>query len=793
MIIHRRFACWHFLVPLAVTLLFSPSAAQGQTDSPPTIEQVRVGLPTGQGGEKASYSRNGMWVPVYIMLKASKDGNPQGSYKLVLETTDGEDLPYRYTTQVPALPANDDHTVISYIRPGSDGSEITVTLQAHDGRTLQTFPRVLRGSREILGSRDQLFLTLGSRLPGLRRAMQPAQQNPAEPNDDNLEDRGLRHTASIDAIAQMPDLWFGYETVDLVVLTTGSKELLDQLLTDTGTARFSALAEWVRRGGKLIVSVGSNHQEVARLFAKVPLLDCKITGSNTLTESPALRVWSDLRMPPLRKLEVALLEPGPSTVTLLSEELEGGGKKKRPLVVQGSYGLGMVAYIAFDVDTPPLTTWEGQTAFWHRCLNELTPRLSDGNPNPNAALAGQPQLGMFQDRPELATELQRALDDFGDIPTIPFYWVALFIVFYILLVGPIDYFILKKLFKRLELTWVTFPLTVILISVAAYFIAYAVKGDDRRVNKVDLVEIDLHQPKQVYGTSWFTLFSPRIQNYTLGIEPAAVWAAAPAGNSPPGATVVNVLDRPEEGGRKGSQGLFRRPYEYAEDAAGLERVPIPVWATRSFTASWQAPLPGGKSPLDITITRQRGREEDGEIEVHVTNNLPIALQGLSLFYRYRWYGDKRELMPGERGMYVLGGEGKKPLPDWFSDPVLQRTLLPGQSLRQRELSSQLANRLIKPLLFHDTSATAMFNSGLRMLDQSWRIRDRGDPKILPREEVILVARTPYQTGKAQDLDRTSGAPTHLWLDELPGAGRQRPEPSGYLSQESFLRVYIPVP
>src|SRR5262249_33430916 len=157
------------------------------------------------------------------------------------------------------------------------------------------------------------------------------------------------------------------------------------------------------------------------------------------------QAWTDFRLPPLRKVEVALLEPGPTVVTLLNEEGEGPGgpgKKKRPLVVQGSFGLGVVSYVAFDLDMPPLTTWEGQIPFWRRCLKELAPRPPDATQTPNP---GQPQFG-FRDRAELATELQRALDDFGDIPTIPFYWVALFILFYILLVGPIDYFLLKKVF-----------------------------------------------------------------------------------------------------------------------------------------------------------------------------------------------------------------------------------------------------------------------------------------------------------------------------------------------------------
>jgi hypothetical protein len=792
MIIHRHLVGPRCLIPCCLAVFLLPAMARGQADAPPKIEQVRVGLPTGQGGPQANYSRNGAWAPVYVKLKASKDGNPQGSYQLVVESTDGEDLPYRYTAPVPALPANDEQTVLSYVRPGSDGSEFTVTLQKRNGDALHSPTRYTRSSREMIAPRDQLFLSLGSRLPGMRRALQPPQQNQPEVADNDLEDRGQRHTAYIDDVSQMPDRWFGYDAVDVVVFATGGKGLLEQLLTDTGVARLGALAEWVQRGGKLIVSVGSNHQEVGRLLAKVPLLDCKIAGSNTVAELPAGQVWTDFRLPPLRKVEVALLEPGPTTVTLLNEEGEGPGgpsKKKRPLVVQGSFGLGVVSYVAFDLDTPPLTTWEGQTDFWRRCLKELAPRPPDASQNPNPGMPNRPQLGMFGERPELATELQRALDDFGEIPTIPFYWVALFILFYILLVGPIDYFLLKKVFKRLELTWVTFPAAVILISVAAYFIAYAVKGDDRRVNKVDVVEIDLQEPRQVYGTSWFTLFSPRIQNYTLGLEPAPEWAAPPAGNPAPGATVVTVMDRPDEGGRKGSQGLFRRPYEYAEDASGLERVPIPVWATRSFTASWRAPLPGGKSPIELTVIRPRGREEDGQISVKIMNNLPVALQGITLFYRQHWY-DAGSLAPGEPGTVALGGEGKRHLTDWFSDPGLRPAPLPGQALPFRAVSSQLPNTLIKPILYYETSRSAMLNSGLRTYDQSWRHWHR--EKVPPREEVILVARTPYQTGKAPDVDRTAGAPTRLWIDALPGAGKQRPEPRGYLTQETFIRVYIPV-
>src|SRR5436309_5667264 len=108
---------------------------------------------------------------------------------------------------------------------------------------------------------------------------------------------------------------------------------------------------------------------------------------------------------------------------------------------------------------------------------------------------------------EVARDLQVSLEDVEDVPMISFGWVALFILLYIIVVGPLDYLFLKKVVKRLELTWVTFPVVVLVVSAGAYFTAYYIKGNDLRINKLDVVDIDLHDG-QAYGHTWFTLFSP---------------------------------------------------------------------------------------------------------------------------------------------------------------------------------------------------------------------------------------------------------------------------------------------
>src|SRR5262249_9477640 len=210
------------------------------------------------------------------------------------------------------------------------------------------------------------------------------------------------------------------------------------------------------------------------------------------------------------------------------------------------------------------------------------------------------------DNADLASQLQINLEDFEDVPVISFGWVALFIFLYILVVGPLDYFFLKKVVRRLELTWITFPTVVITISVAAYFTAYWLKGNDQRINKVDLLDFDLHS-QQVYGNTWFTIFSPRIQHYTIGLDPAdAGWVPASVEPRQERSMMLTWMGRPETSwsgtGRAQSQGLFRRAYDYAPDATALVGVPIQVWSTKSFTAAWQVPFDSARPAISANLS-----------------------------------------------------------------------------------------------------------------------------------------------------------------------------------------------
>ena len=541
----------------------------------PHIENVRVGLPASQGKEVTSRSRSGAWAPVYVHLTASPAGNLRDRYTLRVQTTDAENIAYHYDVAVPALAPSEEYNAIAYVRPGAAGGECSVDLLTTDGQSVQGVPRFIREvHNETLGPKDALYLSVGGKLADMRRSIlgPPAPETVAPTHA--ADEKGTVQFASIENDFDMPDLWFGYAAADVVILVTRDESFINYLNSEDGALRRKALAEWVRRGGKLIISVGSSPERasvISKVLDKTTLIHCRITGSMTCPETTNLALWAAANGPvpqAMHNVEMLRLIPGEGVAVLASETAQIGDKSEEcPVVVEASCGLGRVWMTAFDLDGPPFTTWtEGQKAFWSKVQSEFTPKSGLA-----ARLPQQWGQGDGNEPPALLAELHRALENFEQVPTVNFGWVALFILIYILIIGPLDYILLTRFFKRPELTWITFPLVIVGLSVLIYCVAFAMKGDNLRINKIDLVEYDLTGPPQAYGTTWFTLFSPRIQDYTVGAEPSAQgWAAGPTAHAVSHPVEVATLANPELAERVGASSLFRKPYAYAADAAGLD-------------------------------------------------------------------------------------------------------------------------------------------------------------------------------------------------------------------------------
>ncbi len=641
-----------------VALALAP-AARAQQAPPATfkIEKVKLGFRGGGPEDSAGSFKTGLWAPVHVTLAPAPDGpvvlpvrvdgTVEGQVRV--ETPDSDGVPTVYPEPFKAQLAQGGRGkrihLIAYAKVAARDPEVKVAVRpggqgARATDVYFTGPLERGDGREV---NESLYLTLGARLSQLYKGL----INKEDKEAVTTKPRYLAHEAEAE---RLPTRWFGYDAVDLVILCTDNKTFVEDLLKTANRSRLEALAEWVRRGGRLVVSVSWPNQELVRRLLNdaqawnPPLPDLLAIPAGkeqpSVTQMSGVQTWAgggkaffEGEQDPLR---IAKLKAGPAVEALVTEETY-------PLIVRTPYGRGSVTVFAFDVAKAPFTSWEGGPPFWANTVKRLAPKSLTAKQAEEPRNVRMGPRGFEAEVGDLTTVLQQELDKF-DTPPISFGWVALFILLYILVVGPLDYLLLKKVFKRLELTWITFPAIVLAISLIAYFTAYAVKGKELKVNKLDLIDVDLRsdlgedlRPRKAsaYGTTWFTILSPRIQNYTVGVEPVFPRLVGGEGAKAPTATVA-WLGRPEGGGmgasgRQQSQSFWTRTYDFAPGAAGLTGVPIPVWTTKSFTASWAAPL--GKMPFEARLEY----DADGRLTGTFRNLLPIDLHDVRLVYQGKWH------------------------------------------------------------------------------------------------------------------------------------------------------------
>ncbi len=807
---------------IALIFLCSPTLALAQGDKkPPEIKKVQVGFQIFQNEEQSAY-KVGLWTPVNVELFGGSDGiDIRGGEipYLDIEAVDSEDVGTRIRVPVNVNPLQT-QTVIGYVKSGRKGgaNEIRVNLRA-GGR--DHTPLVNEQSWP-LDIDAHLYLTLGAKLVDVQRAACGLDRKADDKDNDDLrfDPNGFRQVVYQNRIDRLPESWFGYNGVDLIILATSNDKFLSGL--GKSPKRLSALAQWVRRGGRLVVPIMHENQPLVAALLKAPAAwDPPIpvvppaNGQGVPLKSVNVAQWGAVQDHPFerddprtQKVTVALLDPGkvaPGDWTVLAESSPETGS--RPLIAQVRYGLGQITYMAFSFEDPHFVAWAGKDRFLQTALNKLAPR-SAGN------LRDVERFGGRQNDPnDLSTELLGMLDNF-DVKVIPFGYVALFIVLYILVVGPLDFILLKYVLKRLEWTWITFPAVVLAVSVIAYFAAFALKGRDLKINKVDIVDFDLRttaDAKNVhaYGHSFFTILSPRIQNYTIGLEPnPAFWGDAARKVKHNGAEMDEVLSvdllswmgRPSGGphdmGRSGSAGFFKKPYAFRADAAAVEGVPIPVWTTKAFSASWEQTLTAPPFVADLVYHTREVQGKDLRLAGKLENHLAVDLVDAALIYDDHVYpvpGGLKSVKNGARPQpLALTRPEAKDMHNWVNPGAAD------DAAPETRAWSSDPMPLVKRILFHEKIDTqnVMRNHLLRPLDIGWRIQEESRDKQKERRtrEAILFARVRHVTGSAETVTRDAErpVPTKLWLYDTPATGKSRPDLVGQLNQDTYIRVILPV-
>ncbi len=440
------------LLTLCLSLLgtvIRPAAAQEENNG------IAITARAGFDG----YYKPEFWVPVQVTV-ANNGPAVEGELRISIgSAAAGDQIIYKNPI---SLPTQSNKRVTMVVKLIAFTREIQVSLHNQQGDIVGG---AVSNRLNQLSSNDLLYGVVSS--------------NPGELSFlENMAGRRSDAAVAFLDMAELPDVTAAWNGLDVLIFN-------DVDTSQLTAVQLANLESWVSAGGQLVVTGGANWQKTA--VALTHLLPVTITGSESAADLPAL---SQRTGQPFR-------DPGPYLVTTSS--LQNGElllhQDGLPLLARQSWGRGSVYFMGLDPQLAPLLDWDGGEIVWAEVANRVAdlPAWGIGIQNNYSAVTAVSRL------PSLALPSVLAL--------------ALFLFLYVLIVGPVNYFILKRMNRR-ELAWFTIPALVVLFSGVAYATGFQLKGNETIINQMNVayghVGSDQMRVQSVIG-----LYSPRRATYNL--------------------------------------------------------------------------------------------------------------------------------------------------------------------------------------------------------------------------------------------------------------------------------------
>jgi hypothetical protein len=432
------------------------------------------------------HARTGAWAAIEVALQ-----NDGPAIRGELQMAGGGQANATYAMAVD-LPTSSRKTYILHAQPPPFGRNVTIDLVA-DGQKIESVSVAY-----IVHDGNQLVVGVLAEQAGpiVSQLKLPTNTNGVEPAIVPL------------TVSDLPTRVEGWSVIDrLIWQDVDSNSLSPEQL--------EALRRWIAAGGRLVIVGGSAGIGTLSAFP-----DDILPYRPTATVDAAPAVLSSMLGP---------APDGATDVVAMAGELARGralaASGDRAIAAELAYGAGRVTIFGFDTTTSWLNTSTGVEALWR---SSLPPRTSDGT-----LLADDSQIlqAVYQ-VPALALPPTEGL--LGIIGA------------YILIIGPINYLILKRLDRR-ELAWVTMPVLVLAFATAAFGYGALLKGTDVVVNQVAIVH---GAPDATEATAqvYFGIFSPSRATYRVDV-PGGALLAAPISGDPfgQGTTTLDIIQGTGEG------------------------------------------------------------------------------------------------------------------------------------------------------------------------------------------------------------------------------------------------------
>ena len=293
-----------------------------------------------------------------------------------------------------------------------------------------------------------------------------------------------------------------------------------------------------------------------------------------------------------------------------------------PLAVESRQGRGKITTLAFSPERQPFVGWNNRPWFW-AMLTDVPARFYE---NSDVNEWGWSVDGLFG-----------AMIESKQVRKLPLGWLVLLLLAYLIVIGPVDQYWLKKT-NRQMLTWVTFPCYVVFFSGLIYFIGFQLRAGESEWNELNIVDVYENGDNAILrGHTFASIYSPANQRYPLESpqfiaslrgEYLANWGN---GEETSQATVTCI-------GNKFAAEIF-----------------VPVWTSQLYVNDWWQPVDA--KPVSVTFL-------DGEKKtVRVANNLNRKLTEARVCVNAKMY-TLGELPPNGSKDFVLDEKTAQPVRDF---------------------------------------------------------------------------------------------------------------------------------
>ncbi|MCA9881786.1 MAG: hypothetical protein KC708_02395 [Anaerolineae bacterium] len=580
-----RVVCRFFLLTLLLIMLaVLPAVAQAQVDDIITM-QVDAGF----GG----YFRENDWLPLRVSVQ---NGGPDLTGKLIVRPeTSGTVVSNAYSTPI-NLPNGASQSVFLYIQARAFPPEVTVELLDEAGSRAARIVSSIR----VLEPEQSLHVIVAG--PNTETVVLGAV------NAGGFTNQQVRWD-----ISNIPDNALALEAVDTMILMNIDSESLS-------TAQRDALTNWVAGSGHLIVTGGPQALPTAAAISSLlPLVPDTTVTVDDLSGLSELVISDD----PLEGPVVIASGEVRDDAYVLAANADG-----MPLVARWQYGGGTVDYIAADPTLVPMRNWDASLQMWFNLVASANsyPAWTNGILNYDEAAVSIAIMPGIELLPPVTSML-------------------LYLVLYILLIGPVNYFLLSRINRR-GLAWITIPLLIAVFAGLSWTVGFNLRGNDVIVSRLHIIEswpnADEARIRELIG-----VLSPRRQSYDMSLTNERFLRVMSTNRE-------NLL----------SQNLTQSTAEIVQDPNfGAQDFSVDGGIFANFIAEGMIERPAISGSLTLTFNPDNTQTLQGAIR----NDSDITLTDAVLLTRSLAYHLGEPFMPGDvqtisPGLITLAAAGENPLP-----------------------------------------------------------------------------------------------------------------------------------